>query len=273
MSGEPEDCDCGPDEPPDPDPNCGNQGNQGGAGCCTVFECVNLLEGSQGQNWVKIAQYPSVESCSTGDSSKCVSTNGELNDPANDAGTNYLVWSPDPCPCYSTAEFIDISSTSHPSGSNCATMYGWITWDPGAFGCQWYQYLSCPPGCQNPPLPTLSPEYQYGGRCCDPATGFSGCEEGAEAWCICPQGNAPATYVGPQSIKDQPCVEEDCQGFTATWIGIPYGEEVTKGLYRLQWDLIDDCPGVCCTEPPKEPELGNDTIFVTTPCKCNCQES
>jgi hypothetical protein len=107
--------------------------------------------------------------------------------------------------------------------------------------------------------------------CCDPALGYTGCEEGVDLPCLCPDGTTGLSTLKPV-ISDKPCIDEDCNKSTATWIGNPVGEEVVDGLYRLEWDLIDDCPGACCTEAPKEPELGNATIFVNTPCKCNCQE-
>ena len=305
MSGEPEDCDCGPDEPPDPEPGCGDQG---GAGCCTVFECVNLLEGSQGQNWVQIAQYPSVENCSTGDSSACTSTNGELDDPANDAGTNYLVWSPDPCPCNSPNVYKYVLTQPGGPGtcSVCSETAQCVAPDyPNAYDtlelcCEVAGDSNeqidppCPP-CTPPECPAPN-EYRYVSyssppctlcsatpQCVSPThpnsfttlaecvTWANGYNEGQLQYNCEQPATGPLSYLNPVT-SNQPCIEEDCLNFTATWVGVPYGEEVTKGLYRLQWDLIDDCPGACCAEPPKEPELGNDTIFVTTPCKCDCQE-
>ena len=71
-------------------------------------------------------------------------------------------------------------------------------------------------------------------------------------------------------LKPTPCVPEDCAGHVATWVGEPTGKKKSDGYYKVKWTLVDDCPGTCCTEPPKEPTRIKKSIMVETPCKCDC---
>lgn len=71
-------------------------------------------------------------------------------------------------------------------------------------------------------------------------------------------------------LKPTPCMPEDCAGHVATWIAEPTGKKKSDGYYKVKWTLVDDCPGTCCTEPPKEPTRIKKSIMVETPCKCDC---
>lgn len=72
-------------------------------------------------------------------------------------------------------------------------------------------------------------------------------------------------------LMDTPCNEKDCEGHVATWIGEPVGDKGEDEKYSVEWSLIDDCPGACCSLPPCEPSRISSPVFVKMPCKCKCE--
>lgn len=86
----------------------------------------------------------------------------------------------------------------------------------------------------------------------------------------------PTSFPCPSNItrpilSDTPCKEEDCAGSSATWLGQPSGEPDEEGLMAVEWFLVDDCPGTCCSKQPSSPERASEPVFVKVACSCNCE--
>ena len=248
MSGEPEDCDCGPEEPPDPEPGCGPQG------CQSPNVYKYLLTQPDGPGTCVVCG--TTPQCVPPDTENAFDTLELCCDTANDSNEQI----DPPCPrCV-------VEDTCPPGYISCGATGGVFIIDSD-IEWSWVSDDGCPEGCVafKAEQPTAEEEaaglvvgdLSYDGICCEPEPGLGG-----------------LAVPSNRSVEgmNHPCSQKECEAHVSTWIGYPVGEEVVDGLYRLEWDLIDDCPGACCTEAPKEPELGNTTIFVNTPCKCNCQE-
>lgn len=100
--------------------------------------------------------------------------------------------------------------------------------------------------------------------------------------CTCPIGSPCNNYGEVQeepcyynpanqlAFKEEPCSQEECEAHVSTWMAEPSGEPNEEGLYKVNWVLLDGCPGLCCSDQPTQPEFVKTSIIVDAPCKCGC---
>jgi len=275
-------CDCG-DEPPDPcednetccngttcvanstfqtdSNNCGGcnnvcppgqtcvaggcTGGGGDIGCCTEYTCINTPETTP--FYVATGNFYSstVENCEATCFYNCF-----FDPTCNDQITNY--WTPNACPTAS---------------------YEAQVWDPrpcSGSPTWWFLSTPCPEGYTSSPPPGLptnpppcDPDYENGHI----VESIVGCCEGIV--------QRPCTAIGalnysPVIQLDEPCSQEECEAHVSTWMADPIGKPNEEGLYKVNWVLLDGCPGLCCSDQPTQPEFVEASTLVDVPCKCGC---
>ena len=225
-------------------------------GCCTTYACTSLAEGG-GYGWLLTSQLPAAEACpetmdpTTEDPACCTDVSPEF----ACVTTALRYWSSEPCPTEAQAS------------------YEAQVWDPrpcSGSPTWWHLMTPCPEGYTSSPpdgLPTNPPP-------CDPnyenghvVESVVGCCEGIV--------QRPCTSVGalnynPAIQLDEPCSQEECEAHVSTWMAEPIGEPNEEGLYKVNWVLLDGCPGACCSDQPTQPEFVKSSTLVDAPCKCGC---
>ena len=271
-------CDCG-DEPPDPcednetccngttcvanstfqtdSNNCGGcnnvcpagqtcvaggcTGGGGDIGCCTEYTCINTPETTP--FYVATGNFYSstVENCEATCFYNCF-----FDPTCNDQITNY--WTPNACSCNNVFLICEGFQVNEPGWQPPPPPYAWIL-NPNV------PNNSCNPGCICPTIGAACNNYG----------------EPQEEPCYAP-GPAPLSYdpASQLALKEEPCSQEECEAHVSTWMADPIGKPNEEGLYKVNWVLLDGCPGLCCSDQPTQPEFVEASTLVDAPCKCGC---
>jgi len=165
---------------------------------------------------------------------------------------------------------------------NCSSpivaLYEAQVWDPrpcSGSPTWWNLMTPCPEGYTSSPpdgLPTNPPP-------CDPnyenghvVESIVGCCEGIVQRPCTAVGAGPMSYNPASQLvfKEESCSQEECETQVSSWMAEPSGEPNEEGLYKVNWVLLDGCPGLCCSDQPTQPEFVKTSIIVDAPCKCSC---
>ena len=281
-------CDCG-DEPPDPcednetccngttcvanstfqtdSNNCGGcnnvcpagqtcvagvcTGGGVGSGCCYTAVCAYNSPSTPGEeyNYEIVSYTPSSIDCSTPVPAECGDGNrgsyGEAMCSEGCVGDTIYIWSETPCP-------------------GCCLHYQCQYDSAGLEGQKWHAVLigsyssnECG-GDLNP----VCVQYEDPTAVGNDFTVFSPNP--------CPSFRSLMSNGEEIIEEDKPCVEGECEAHVSTWMAEPSGEPNEEGLYKVNWVLLDGCPGACCSDQPTQPEFVKTSIIVDAPCKCSC---
>ena len=185
---------------------------------------------------------------------ECDGSNGYVlvSSTASSANCTYNSTSPPPCPNY-----------GH-----------YTTWSEGPCPGCCYNYI-----CDGEGMLTFTGKSPTSSSACEDSYCYYNCYgdlacRGQTSNLYYPEETCPSALGAPLNkeivVSDTPCVDGECEEHVATWMAEPVGEPNEKGLYKVKWILLDDCPGACCSDQPTQPEFVKSSTLVDAPCKCGC---
>lgn len=242
----------------------------GGDGCCYTAVCAYNSPSTPGEeyNYEIVSFTPSPTDCSTAVPNECAGVGyppgqqgsyGEALCNESCVGGTIYIWSPEPCPIEAQAS------------------YEAQVWDPrpcSGSPTWWFLSTACPEGYTSSPpdgLPTnpppCDPDYENG----HVVESIVGCCEGiVQRPCTAVGGAMSYNPASQLAAEVEPCSQEECEAHVSTWMAEPSGEPNEKGLYKVNWVLLDGCPGACCSDQPTQPEFVKKSELIDAPCKCGC---